>query len=68
MSWRKFLLLAVCTSLASCSATRFAYDNADTALRFMASSYLDLDSAQSEEMRLRIAQFHQWHRASELPA
>ncbi|HUL93216.1 MAG TPA: DUF6279 family lipoprotein [Burkholderiales bacterium] len=68
MSWRKFLLLAVCTSLASCSATRFAYDNADTALRFMASSYLDLDSAQAEEMRLRIAEFHQWHRTNELPA
>jgi len=68
VSWRKFLLLAVCTSLASCSATRFAYDNADTALRFMASSYLDLDSAQAEEMRLRIAEFHQWHRTNELPA
>jgi Family of unknown function (DUF6279) len=65
--WRSFVLLAVCASLASCSATRFAYDNADTALRFMASSYLELDSAQAEELRLRIVQLHRWHRANELP-
>ena len=61
-------MLAVCAPLASCSAMRFAYDNADTALRFMTASYLDLDAAQTEEMRLRIVQFHQWHRANELPA
>jgi hypothetical protein len=66
--WRTMFLLAVCASLASCSATRFAYDNADTALRFMASSYLELDATQTEDMRLRIVQFHQWHRANELPA
>lgn len=61
-------MLAVCAPLASCSATRFAYDNADTALRFMSSSYLDLDAAQAEELQLRIVRFHQWHRANELPA
>jgi len=66
--WRNFLLLAACVALVSCSSTRFAYDNADTALRYMASSYLDLDPAQAEEMRLRIVQFHEWHRAHELPA
>ena len=66
--WQTVLPLAVCALLASCSATRFAYDNADTALRFMASSYLELDATQAEDMRLRIVQFHQWHRANELPA
>ncbi len=55
-------------ALAACSATRVAYDNADTVIRFMASSYLDLDSAQSEDLGPRIARFHQWHRANELPA
>ncbi len=54
--------------LASCSATRLAYDNADTVLRFMASSYLDLDAAQSDDLTPRIVRFHQWHRSSELPA
>jgi len=66
--WQTVLLLAVCAPLASCSAIRIAYDNADTALRFMTASYLDLDAAQAEDMRLRIVQFHQWHRANELPA
>jgi hypothetical protein len=45
-----------------------AYDNADTVLRFMAPSYLDLDAAQAEDLRLRIVEFHQWHRESEVPA
>lgn len=66
-TWQSALLLAVCAPLASCSATRIAYDNANTVLRFMASSYLELDDAQAEDLGQRIARFHQWHRASELP-
>jgi hypothetical protein len=62
------VLLAIgALALAACSATRLAYDNADTMLRFMASSYLDLDSAQSDDLTPRIARFHQWHRSNELP-
>ena len=62
------LLLAIgALGLAACSATRVAYDNADTMLRFMASSYVDLDAAQSDDLTRRIARFHQWHRANELP-
>jgi len=64
----RFLLLAIgALGLAACSATRVAYDNADTVLRFMASSYVDLDAAQSDDLARRIARFHQWHRANELP-
>ena len=63
------LLLAIgALVLAGCSATRVAYDNADTVLRFMAASYLDLDAAQSDDLTPRIARFHQWHRSNELPA
>ena len=62
------LLLAIgALGLAACSATRVAYDNADTMLRFMASSYVDLDAAQSDDLARRVARFHQWHRANELP-
>jgi len=62
------LLLAISAlALAACSATRLAYDNADTMLRFMASSYLDLDAGQSDDLTPRIARFHQWHRSNELP-
>ena len=68
MNRRAIPLLAACALLGACSATRMAYDNADTMLRFMASSYFDLDAAQAEDMRQRIEQFHQWHRKSELPA
>jgi hypothetical protein len=67
-TWRNALLIAICAPLASCSATRIAYDNADTALRFMVASYLELDPEQTEDLRQRIVQFHQWHRRNELPA
>lgn len=64
----RVLLLAISAlGLAACSATRVAYDNADTLLRFMAASYLDLNAAQSDDLAPRIARFHQWHRANELP-
>ena len=64
----RFFLLAIgALGLAACSATRVAYDNADTMLRFMASSYLDLDAAQSDDLTPRIVRFHRWHRANELP-
>src|SRR5258706_6017272 len=65
---RFFLPAISALVLASCSATRLAYDNADTVLRFMASSYLDLDAAQSDDLTPRIVRFLQWHRSSELPA
>lgn len=62
------LLLAIfLLTLAGCSLTRVAYDNADTALRFMISEIFDLDGVQSGELKVRIAQLHRWHRASELP-
>ncbi len=64
----RFLLLAISAlALVACSATRVAYDNADTMLRFMASSYLDLDAGQSDDLTPRIVRFHQWHRSNELP-
>jgi hypothetical protein len=62
------LALASCSLLiAACSATRVAYDYADTVVRYMASNYLDLDGEQSEDLKLRIVRFHQWHRTNELP-
>jgi len=61
------LLVTGALAFAACSATRVAYNNADTMLRFMASSYLDLDAAQSDDLTPRIARFHQWHRSNELP-
>jgi hypothetical protein len=63
----RLLAVAGALALAACSATRVAYDNAAPMIRLMASRYLDLDSAQSEDLKPRIARFHQWHRTNELP-
>jgi len=46
---------------------RLAYDNADTFMRWRATSYLDLHGEAMEELDERIAAFHAWHRAEALP-
>jgi len=58
------LLLALA---AGCSALGFAYNNADTWLRWQAGRYLDLDSGQTGELETRISAFLGWHRAEALP-
>jgi hypothetical protein len=60
-------LLAGVLLVAGCAMTKVAYNNADTMLRFMANDYFDLDSAQTEEVKARLARFHEWHRRNELP-
>ena len=63
------LLLAVCAAVAAaCILTRVGYDYADTLARLTLASYLDLDSAQTEDLKPRIARLHHWHRMNELPA
>lgn len=61
------LLLAGLPALIGCSATRIAYDNFGLMSRFMLGRYVDLDTAQAEALKPRIAGFHQWHRTNELP-
>lgn len=53
--------------LGGCSTVRFVYDNADTYLRWRASTYLDPDSAMADELDERINAFMVWHRAQALP-
>ncbi len=53
--------------LAACSTVRFAYNNVDALVRFMASDYVEFDTAQYEQFKLRLAGLHEWHRAQELP-
>lgn len=62
-------LAAVCllALAAGCSALGFAYNNADTWLRWQAARYLDLDSGQTRELDARIDAFLAWHRAQALP-
>lgn len=61
-----FLLLAL-VALAGCSGARLAYNNADTAVHWMADDYFALEGAQDEDFRARLARFHAWHRSEELP-
>jgi len=65
---RAAVALVLVAALGACAAVRIAYNNADTVVRYMASDYVDLEPAQREEFRARLARFHDWHRASELPA
>lgn len=51
----------------ACTAVKLTYNHADEIVRFMASDYFDLDETQQEAFKARLAEFHQWHRANELP-
>lgn len=53
--------------LSGCSATRVAYENADTLLRWRATSYLDVHGDESEQLDGAIDAFLAWHRAQALP-
>jgi hypothetical protein len=59
--------LALAWLLCGCSTVRFAYENADSYLRWKAGSYLDLSGDDAEELDDRIDEFHAWHRKNELP-
>jgi hypothetical protein len=66
---RRFLLAVVAAAvLAGCgSAMRVAYNNGDVALRFMAHEYFDLHGEQSDQLKVQLVRFHDWHRREELP-
>ena len=53
--------------LAGCSAIQFAYNNADTWLRWQAGRYVEFRDHQAEEFDGRLASFLAWHRARALP-
>jgi hypothetical protein len=65
--FRFALLLLAVVWLAGCSGTRIAYNNADTLVRWMADDYFALEGPQEEDFKARLARFHAWHRANELP-
>ena len=62
------LLVVLAALLASgCSTLRFAYENADTYLRWKAGTYVDLQGEEADELDDRIDEFHAWHRKNALP-
>jgi hypothetical protein len=62
-----FLLGLLAALLGGCSTLRFAYENADSYLRWKADSYLDLQGEDAEALDERIEEFHAWHRKNALP-
>lgn len=64
---RRLAAVVLVCLLAGCGALEFAYNNADTWLRWQAGRYLDLRDAQEEEFNARQASFLAWHRAKALP-
>jgi hypothetical protein len=50
-----------------CSTVRFAYENADSYLRWKAGTYVDLQGDDADELDDRIDEFHAWHRKNALP-
>jgi hypothetical protein len=64
---RRAAALLLLVLLAGCSAIQFAYDNADTWLRWQAGRYVEFRDRQAEEFDSRLASFLAWHRARALP-
>lgn len=64
---RNWLLVLLCALACGCSTVRFAYDNADSYIRWQAGKYLELEGEDADELDERIDEFHAWHRASALP-
>jgi len=61
------VLLVAALAVGGCSATRVAYDNAGTLLRWRAASYLDVHGEQAKALERSIARLLSWHRADALP-
>lgn len=61
------LLLLMALPLCGCSTVRFAYENADTYVRWRLTAYIDVQGDAADELDDRIDEFHAWHRKNELP-
>jgi hypothetical protein len=64
---RVAVFVALAAVLVSCSFTKLAYNQADTAAGWMADDYFDLNGNQKTEFQERFARFHAWHRSEQLP-
>ena len=64
---RRLALVLLLGLLGGCSALEFAYNNADTWLRWQGARYFDLQDGQSAAYGARVDAFLSWHRAQALP-
>jgi hypothetical protein len=61
------LVVVLAWLVGGCSTLRFAYENADTYVRWKAGSYVTLEGQDGDALDDRIDEFHSWHRKNELP-
>jgi hypothetical protein len=59
--------LFLATTLAACSTTRLAYNNAPTLLYYWLDAYFDFDGPQNVAMKDSLRALQAWHRKNELP-
>jgi len=64
---RVAIVVALTTILVSCTFTKFAYNQADTVMAWMADDYFDLDVQQKADFQKRFDRFYAWHRYEQLP-
>jgi hypothetical protein len=64
---RLLCALALIFLLGACSTLRFSYNNAETALRYMAWDYFDADSEQADALQEQFVRLRSWHRSNQLP-
>lgn len=61
------MLFATAVLLGACSALRFGYNQADELAYWWLDGYLDFNEAQTPRVRDALAQWHGWHRRTQLP-
>ena len=59
--------LSIALLVCACSTMRFAYENADTYVRWRVASYISVSGEDADWLDDRIDEFHAWHRVTELP-
>jgi hypothetical protein len=64
---RLVLAAVLAAALVACTFTKFAYNQADTLMAWLADDYFDLDSQQKTEFQKRFERFYAWHRYEQLP-
>jgi hypothetical protein len=64
---RVAIVVALTTILVACTFTKFAYNQADTVMAWMADDYFDLDGQQKSDFQKRFDRFYAWHRYEQLP-
>lgn len=63
-----FALVVGVVASTGCSAVRLAYNQAPELAYWMLDDYADFNGAQSLQLKADLAQFHGWHRQTQLPA